>query len=429
MKKLIESGLFGGGLYLVHTPELVRRYNACLTALGLEHTKLTTFNIDATGWSPEVAEECGNVDYMSLGAVNRLAIILTPEQNGLPVHRPIHSFDRFAMEKIFRNLRTQIADITSRTGLWVSFAHELSRLSSPLDLFNVDWIDIKIEDVAGLISGATEQRELVSVPAHQLLDESIREKIIKSAVRFGDLRYRSIIIPEIKFTDVRSFYTGVFGGVYVLRDTGKVNQMLVLENQLDKPICSMREVPIFRIDDEALPKFLEKHNVVDVSLGWYKTNEGLAQLGRLKNYMLAYSFYEAGEVRQLQDLNSAQKVKWIAAHSEELGAVFFELEEFELALRRGVSVKALDPSSALRKHLFRPSKSVRGEEIIERIVWRLISRLSSFDIERLFVCNKPRFYDLYLKWPEAKQHWAIHELTSRGHPQPSAEAYASAGCK
>ena len=51
MNLLRESGLFGAGLVLVHTPKLVSRYNACLQAIGVAPTQLASFSIDGIGWS------------------------------------------------------------------------------------------------------------------------------------------------------------------------------------------------------------------------------------------------------------------------------------------------------------------------------------------------------------------------------------------
>ena len=57
MNELERTGLFGKGLITIESPELVRRYNACLEDMGLPATKLKKFSIDAVGWSPEIAAE------------------------------------------------------------------------------------------------------------------------------------------------------------------------------------------------------------------------------------------------------------------------------------------------------------------------------------------------------------------------------------
>jgi hypothetical protein len=72
--------------------------------------------------------------------------------------------------------------------------------------------------------------------------------------------------------------------------------------------------------------------------------------------------------------------------------------------------------------LFRPSKAAREDEVVERVVWHLIARLASQDIERLFVRNRLHFYDLYQAWPQAKQEWAVRYLVGKGHPKSTHQA-------
>src|SRR4051812_13983431 len=327
MKELIASGLYGGGLVSVATPELVRRYNACLEAIDQEPTGLQSFNIDAVGWSPEIASEKNNMDYLALGAANRFAIILTPEQSGLPVYRPVHTFDRIAMEKVFRNARAQIAALTGETALWLDFSHELTRFASMYDLLMVEWVNIRANDILGLIAATSRQRELVSAFMESdsaWADPKARAEIIDSAATFGDLRFRSTVIPEIKFTDLRSYHTRAFGGVYVFRDFVKSGQVLIMENSC--PISCEISVPTYEIGDEELPAFLEKQGIVDIPLGWYQQRAGTDYLEELLEYLLADAFYAAGDTRNLADLNKSRRRSWVTAHENKINDIYFELE-------------------------------------------------------------------------------------------------------
>ncbi|MBU2487309.1 MAG: hypothetical protein KKG78_19715, partial [Alphaproteobacteria bacterium] len=85
MKRLVENELIYGRLLPVAEPHLVARYNKALRAFGLPETTLETFRIDMTGFSPEIAEELGDVQYLDPNGVNRRFIVLTPEQENLPV--------------------------------------------------------------------------------------------------------------------------------------------------------------------------------------------------------------------------------------------------------------------------------------------------------------------------------------------------------
>ena len=63
MKKLKAANLYRGELIPI-SGKLVTRYNQCLTKLGFTKTKLKTFSIDGIGWSPEIAEEKGEIHYL-----------------------------------------------------------------------------------------------------------------------------------------------------------------------------------------------------------------------------------------------------------------------------------------------------------------------------------------------------------------------------
>ena len=419
MKLLISSGLYGRGLVPVNTPQMVARYNACLEAVGQEPTKLETFSIDAVGWSPEVAEEKGHMDYLSLGAANRFAIVLTPEQSGLPVYRPVHSFDRIVMEKFFMTAKSQVADLTGRTGLWLDFSHELTRFASPLDLLTVEWVNIATHDAAGIMHAAVEQRQYAAAFMESdtdWADKKVREKIISSATMHGDLRFRSAVIPEIKFTDVRSFYSRAFGGTYIFRDIAKSAQVLLMEDIKQLPHSS-KHVVTHPLKDEMLTEYLEVEDIVDIPLGWYKQQAGLASLERLREYLFADAYYAAGEEQNLLDLTPGQQKSWLAANEGKVDPLIFELERLTLDLRQGVSVKELKLSPKLRALLMHPSKEAQKYEIVERVVWHLIARLAPYDIERLFERNRVHFYLLYSNWPLAKRQWAVKYLVSKGYPK------------
>ena len=55
MELLREKSLIFGSLYTVNEPHMVERYNRALEGFGLPHTKLKEFQIDMTGFSPEIA--------------------------------------------------------------------------------------------------------------------------------------------------------------------------------------------------------------------------------------------------------------------------------------------------------------------------------------------------------------------------------------
>jgi hypothetical protein len=102
---LRENELIYGRLLTVDEPHLIERYNKAMTAFGLKPTRLKTFQIDRTGFSPEIAEECGD-DYLDPNQVNRRFIILTPAQIALPVvHTAFSNTSQLMFEFMTKNQR------------------------------------------------------------------------------------------------------------------------------------------------------------------------------------------------------------------------------------------------------------------------------------------------------------------------------------
>ena len=106
MDKLKSSNLYLNELIPV-SGKLVERYNNCLETLGFTKTKLKTFSIDGIGWSPEIAEEKDDVNYLNHGDANSHGILISPLQRGKPVYLPFHSFDRDMMKHVFRTHHNQ----------------------------------------------------------------------------------------------------------------------------------------------------------------------------------------------------------------------------------------------------------------------------------------------------------------------------------
>ena len=113
--EVLERLLRGVLLFPVASTELVSRYNECLERLGISATSLTSFHIDRMGWSPEIARERADPYYLSAGIANPMAVLLSPDQQVLPVLFPYNSYDARMIDAYFERFKYEIADITRTT--------------------------------------------------------------------------------------------------------------------------------------------------------------------------------------------------------------------------------------------------------------------------------------------------------------------------
>ena len=211
MDKLKAAGLFGGALVPV-SGSLAQRYNDCLSLLGMEPTQLSSFSIDAMGWSPEIAEEKQEPYYLNIGEANSNAIIISPAQEGKPVHKPFHSFDRDIMEAIFAAYGQEIRDITKNAAICVQLDQNVDAYYEPFDLLQYQKLSLSFTITHDLLEKQKEQITLVEtfLEGNHFIDQQLHEKLLRSAQQYGDLRHRKLQLEPIVL-DIKSFYTKAFG--------------------------------------------------------------------------------------------------------------------------------------------------------------------------------------------------------------------------
>ena len=112
MNLLRENDLIFGRLLKIEEPHLIARYNKALDAFGVPQTKLASFEIDRTGFSPQIAEELDDEQYLDPNGVNRRFIILTPAQIELPVvHTAFSNTSQLVYEFMMANARAINANL------------------------------------------------------------------------------------------------------------------------------------------------------------------------------------------------------------------------------------------------------------------------------------------------------------------------------
>ncbi len=411
MELLKQSGLFGQGLIPVGQSSLVDRYNACLREIGLLPTGLKNFQVDGWGWSPEIAEERADPYYLSHGGVaNPYAIILSPEQRELPIYFPFHSFDKHLMKVVFQVASAQIADLTLSSAIWIDLDQELSAYREPRDLLMVDAITLRFHASGGLIRHAAEQRELVHRFNNQRMawaDRNLLQDIATSVDKFGDLRFRSLFIPDIPYTNTRTFYTRAFDGLYVFRDLPGTKPMLVMcdAGRVRADHQPGQDHLEYALNDPALLPLLFSERLLD--LEWSLYREQPAVLRRLRECLLMRSLSEQdpdadwlamseGELRRRTQMLSSGGL---------LPELFHEVDRLILQLQRqpGLSPENLSPELMLA--LTHPHRSLN--ETGWNTVRQMLISLSSYDIARLYDYDKALFFEQYTQWPPSFRSWAV----------------------
>ncbi len=417
MKRLEKEKLFGHGLTAVDSPELADRYNRCLEQIGIEATGLAGFSIDGIGWSPEIAEEKGNPFYLSHGGANQFAIILSPAQYQKPVYVPFNSFTKRLMRKVFDANARQIADVTTDTALWLDIEQDLSLYVDPMDLLMVDSLVARVFSLNGIMEEGRKQRRLIlqfNRPDQSWFDSDLRRQIIESGKKHGDLRFRSVEIPDVHFNDLRSFYTRDFGGLYLFRDTpGKRGHLMVFEDWEEYARIDGHAKNLWCLECVELVEVLLDEGVLAIDLGHYRQHRDALEIKR--EAVLVETISRHYPDLDYDALTVAQKKNYVQDLRSDLPPVFFELERFIKQLKGGQSPKVDRMSMELKKQLVHPAQALTAAA--QETAWQLVTEINPADVFLLYCHNKRRFFEKYPGWPSCKKGWAVNLIKQRYVPQ------------
>jgi hypothetical protein len=409
MQKLIEANLYKSELIPV-SGKLVERYNKCLIKLGFTPTKLKSFLIDGIGWSPEIAEEKEDLNYLNNGEANPHGIIITPLQKGKPVYLPFHTFDRDMMKHIFKVYGDKIKDITRDSAICIDFDQKIDAFYEPLDVLKYNTIHINFHLMNNLYHQQKEQFELIDKfkRDYNFIDEDIHAQLLKSAKAYGDLRDRDLELPAIDFK-VSSFYTRAFGGVYVLRDF--ISPIVVFEDDKwhkEAIKDTNYEVLIYHIQQKELMVKLREHIIIEYNLeSVVKTN----RYERIKKYEMSFHLKKTGHpIKDILsnpilyksylnklDINTRKKVMSVERY----------LEKLETSNQNKIA-DIVDPKLFDALHKPHSSLEVKHQDLI----WKLLVNVAPKDVLYWYWYDKADFYNHFQTWDESFKEWVIETISN-----------------
>ena len=409
MQKLKAANLYLSELIPI-SGKLVERYNLCLEKLGIKPTKLTEFSIDGIGWSPEVAEEKKQLNYLSNGEANQHGIIISPLQKGKPVYTPFHTFDREMMKEVFKTHGSKINDITRDCAICVDFDQGIDVFIEPMDILRYDTVTIKFDLINNLDEKQKEQLQLIERfnLDNNFIDEQLHGELLESAKKYGDLRNRDLLLEPIKFS-TDSFYTKAFGGVYLLRGEDFISDILVFEDDTwykEAIKNTIYEGYMFHISQPELMDKLRSHDIIEAHLSVEVTTP---RYQRIKKALFA-RFLENTEhpIKAILDdpmLFKSYLNKLDVAHLKKVNGLEMYLERLERSNEYKVEdLVDIDMYNALHK----PHSSLTANH--QDLIWQLLVNVSSLDVLYLYWYDKEQFYKTYQTWDESFKDWVIEVI-------------------
>ena len=220
MKRLHENALIYGRLFTVDRPHLVERYNKALAGFRLRQTKLHSFEIDRTGFSPQVAEELGDFNYLDPAGINRRFIILTPNQVNLPVVHTRFSNTGALMHEFYSANARSIHALTIKDVIYGEIEDSVAAIEDIEDLLSIEQVRFKVLSAENVLGKAAELRTLVDrlkTEPDAWRDDAMLEHMVTLAKVTGDIRENRMVPDQVLFRH-NAFWTSHFGGTYVFVD-------------------------------------------------------------------------------------------------------------------------------------------------------------------------------------------------------------------
>ncbi|THK38168.1 hypothetical protein EHS39_09200 [Ensifer sp. MPMI2T] len=410
MKRLLEAELIYGRLLDISEPHLVARYNKALEGLGLKPMALDHFSIDMTGFSPEIADELGDRDYLDPNRVNRRFIILTPAQADLPVVHTSFSNTAALMHEFFNANSRAINAVTIKDALYGEIEDSVSVVEDIDDLLSINEVRFRVLSAEDMLGKATELRELVDrlkkVPA-AWANDAMLNRMVELAKMTGDIRQNALVPNELVFRH-EAFWANHFGGVYVFLDQ-KTTTVIC-----DPSVPGFRrsrpwQVSYIAINDHArIYEFLARTNRLQLPQASWVQESGLFQ--HRANMIIRGLINAADPTADLMNADRIWLQTWIhrnAALVSRDGTYPF-LQEMARTIAANGTITMAEVPPEHRFLLVRAAPMHPDQWLVNRLISELVPR----DFVSRFVFDKQGFYGAYEHYSEKFREYVVATLTS-----------------
>ncbi|MGV3550012.1 DUF6638 family protein [Rhizobium sp.] len=408
MKRLLEAELIYGRLMTVNEPHLIGRYNKALKGFGLRETKLAEFDIDMTGFSPQVAAELGDKDYLDPNRVNRRFIILTPGQVSLPVVHTSFSNTAGLMHEFFNANARAINAITIKDALYGEIDDSVATVDHIEDLLSINEVNFRVYSAEDVLGKAGELRQLADKLQTQpdaWRDDEMLNRMVELAKLTGDIRQNTLVPDQLVFRH-DAFWANHFGGVYVFHD-----------DRSSTVICRP-DVPGFRkarpwqvsyidIEDyETIYGFLARTRRLELPQASWIRESGLLQ-HRMEMALLSMAIQNDLNFDPAKaDLVYLQTWAHMNARLVSDEGTYPFLNDMQRQIAANGQIRMPGVAPRYRFLLVRANTSHPDHWLVNR----LISQMHPFDFVSRFLFDKQGFYESYESMPEKFQEEVVKTL-------------------
>ena len=398
MQRLIDHKLIYGGLLEVRSPTWRARYNRALEELCNHRTELESFRIDLCGFSPEVAEEIGDPDYLNPHGCNRRFILLSLEQADLPVIGATFSTTRAILERFIEDNQETLFALTARDAVFGELENSTFRIDDLEDLLAIRRIRVEVKTTRQLIDKSRKLDEMIQEfhrEPDSWQDEIFLRDMVELAEATGDIRQQSVVPDRLDY-EQGNFFTTHFGGLYAFLDAKRPTLISCGPDFDDDGLPSGHDhLPLD--DHEAVAGYLAEAGLV-TNLAEQRSPESREILRQKLDFMVIDRVAQSEDGAALDEAGPEDMKRFIRENLDHLPEAFHGLSDLLRALEQDRPLPELEPEHPSYFYLLRAADH-RDRDLVNH----LLARLTPLDLRQLFICNKELFYERYIAWPEAKR--------------------------
>lgn len=399
MIHLIRNGLAFANLFHVASPALVDRYNRALEHLTGKRTTLTDFHIDISGFSPEVGDELGDMDYLNPGGCNRQFILLSTRQKTAPLLEMKFSTSRDILRAFIEANEGQLFVLTAQDAVAGELVNSVYTVEDARRLLDIRRVTVEADTTKGTVAKARKLAGMADRVRHEpdaWWDDVLIGQMIGLAKQTGDIHRAPIVLSEPTFEQF-DFWSAHFGGLYVFRGTAK--PQIIAASDLPKGLDG-----ITLSNRNRVARWLKEADLVEPVIK-ARGIDGAAVLRAKMDFILVETAAQSGAPLEVGDARSMRALA--RRHARDLPPEFHTLDRLvRWAEGQGEwpRINSEDPA------YFYTLRAKAGPQAA--LVNMLLADLCPHDIRQLFICHKPAFYAAYAGWSENKRAWVAEYLAS-----------------
>ena len=399
MNRLITLGLMFGNLIEVSSPALVERYNRALKHLTGKTTKLKDFHIDLSGYSPEIGDELKDDIYLNPNGSNRQFILLTTAQKDAPLLNIKFSTSRGILQQFIETNEAQLFALTARDAVCGELQNSVYAVDTPAKLFDIRQITVEADTIGGHVADAGKLATLINrfrTEPDGWRDDLLVAEMITLAKKTGDVT-RVPISLSAKTYPQGSYWTSLFGGLYLFRDV-KFPALIARA-----PLGQMQFSPVYSLDQRnEIAEFLGRNGLTEPIV----TARGM-DAGAVIRQKMDFILVDAADRLEIEigDARRTELRKVAYALGDALPLEFQGLS----ALLRWVEEKGEWPKiTSEHPAYFYSFRATPGP--LRDLVNMLLAELSPMDVRQLYIVHKELFYANYATWSDRKRQYVADFL-------------------